>query len=402
MKLFFKMIVLLFVTLLICEVSLRLVDHFANRYAPGNEKGVGLQAQAMKTYVQDKINGLWIRKREERKNIFEPPFDVFVNKDFTNASRLKFISEFAKLPANQSYTVENFLRLNNLPQNQIFTVNSNSLGFRGKEYKLKKAKDIFRIIVLGSYPAFGHAVNDDETYASILESELNKKARGKTRFEVWNGGKQGATSIMGYSRLINEVAAYAPDVVVWDYGWIELYLGKDMIKNNGQGLRMKKFNKIEGTILDVCLKTFLSKLDLCRYSANKITKISYSDAILGWQESMKLLSDWSKTHQVPVIFLRHKGVSIPREEYESFNNPEEGMNFVDTSASLDPQVTAQESELFWSRPNWLSELSYNKEEVMSSDSSLIFLGDAIQYNQIGYRRIGLYLSDFFIEKNFKF
>ncbi len=395
------MLILVFGTLLISEVSLRLVDHFAHRSAPGNEKGIGLQALAMKTFVQDKINSLWIRKREERKNIFEPPFDVFVNKDFSD-SRLNFIKDFSKLPPGQTYTVENFLRLNKLAQNEEFTVTSNVLGFRNKEYEIKKPKDVYRIVVLGSYPAFGHAVNDDETYAAIIENELNKKAFKRKHFEVWNGGKQGATSIMGYARLKNEVKAYSPDLIIWDYGWIELYLGKDMVKNNSTTTRLKNYSKFEGYVLDTCLMTFLSKLDLCRYSVNKITKVSYSDAIVGWQQSMELVGKWAKTNKVPVVFLRHKGVSIPRAEYEKFHNPADGMNFLDTSASLNPQITDDELELFWSKPNWLSELNHTREEVMKSDPSLIFLGDAIQYNKIGYNRIGHFLSDYIIEKDFKF
>ena len=78
------------------------------------------------------------------------------------------------------------------------------------------------------------------------------------------------------------------------------------------------------------------------------------------------------------------------------------MYFLDTSPSLEEYPTESEVELFWSRPNWLSELKYTKEDVLDSDAKLMFLGDAIQYNKFGYNRIGNYLAKFFAEKNNKF
>ena len=403
MKLFLKFVIGIFITLLLSEGGLRLVDHYAHKAAPGNEKGVGIQALAMRSFVQGKINNLWIRGRDARESIFEPPFDVFVNKDFNDENRLRFILQYASLPKNIHQSVENFLRLNNQKENEIFTVTSDSFGFRGKEHSLEKAKGTYRIMLLGSYPAFGHAVNDNETYATILENELNKHYQGKKKFEIWNGGKQGATSIMGYARLKEEIMGFNPDLVLWDYGWIELYLGRDMVKQDGKRVELKNLNWAKRQIINVCANSLLESLELCKFSINKMTKVSYTDAIDGWKESMTLLREWAKKNKLPVVFLRHKGVTIPAGEYQAFNNPMDRMYFIDTTDSiLGTPPTEEEQKLFWSKENWLSELNYKRTDVEKSDSGLIFLGDAIQYNKIGYKRIGLFLAREFIKKDMQF
>lgn len=402
MKFFFKILIALFITLAFSEGSLRLVDHYAHKYAPGNESGVGLQAMAMKTFVQEKINSLWTREREARKSLFEPPFDVFVNKDFKNADRLHFIAKYSSLPKNINVTVENFLRLNNLKENETFTVTSNSRGYRGQERPLEKPKDTYRIMLLGSYPAFGHAVNDNETYASVMEEILNKHYKGKKKFEIWNGGKQGATSIMGYSKLKEEVLNFSPDLIIWDFGWIELYLGRDMVKQDGKRVELKNISWAQRRVINMCLTSWMKPLALCRFTLNKMTKVSYSDAIDGWKESMTLLSEWARANKLPVVFLRHKGVTIPLDEYQRFNNPEQRFYFVDTSDSLKASPTEEEKKIFWGKVNWVSELNYTQKDVESSNEQLIFLGDAIQYNKIGYKRIGEYLADYFIKRDAKF
>ncbi len=184
--LFFAIILFPFIA---TELGLRFMDIVDFQMAPGNESGVGYQAKAMKKFVQLKINRLWMRTSDQRASMFEPPFPVFVNVDFHSSERIGLIAERSPLPPNLNITTENFLRLNPKSQNETFTVSTNSFGFRGHERNLEKSKNTFRIILLGSYPAFGHAVNDDQTYASILENELNRYFKGKKKFEVWNGGK---------------------------------------------------------------------------------------------------------------------------------------------------------------------------------------------------------------------
>ena len=374
------------------------MQSIAPRLAPGNETGRGVKAQAMDRFLQAQINRLWMRRPEERKSYLEPPFQVFINKNFHDSERMNFINQHSPLPAGTVVRAENFLRLNDSAVNETFSVSINSLGFRGLNRTKEKPAKTFRIIVLGSYPAFGHGVNDNETYPFILEQELNEKFKGRVSFEVWNGGRQGGTSIMGYARLIHEVSSYKPDLIIWDYGWIELYLARDRVPFKNSVLRIKKYSDLENHFFHVCIKTALSHLKLCQVAVQKMTKISYSEAIAGWQESMSLVTEWSKRNKMAFIFLHHSGVTIPKEEYKKFDRPSEKFHFVDTSPALTPAPLGEEIDDFWSKKNWLSELGEDKAEIMRQDPGLIFFGDAIQYNKHAYRRIGRYLATIILEK----
>lgn len=390
-------LLVLILPLTLAEIGLRLVKYYGPNYAPGNEKGRGAQAVAHKKYTQAKINNLWIQGRENRKHLFEPPFDVFVNKDFADENRLQAILPYALMPVNQSWDVENFLRRNNTPPVQTHHITSNSYGYRGENFGLEKDKNTTRIVVLGSYPAFGHAVNDEETYSSVLQKNLNANSK-KRKFEVWNAGRQGATSIMGYAKLKYEVPKLKPDLLIWDFGWIELYLALDMIdiKNRQQ---MKQDNPATPFVTAAC-SYILDYSSICKFLMNRLYKINKDDALEGWRESMRLLKKWALENKIPVVFLKHKGVTVPIEEYIKFDSPKENFYFLDTSVALtEEKLTSEEIEEFWSKPNWLSEVDFTKDEILKGDRSMMFLGDSIQYNKFAYRRFGNLITKFIDEKN---
>jgi lysophospholipase L1-like esterase len=70
----------------------------------------------------------------------------------------------------------------------------NSLGFRGPEYPIEKAKNTFRILALGDSFTFGQGVEESDVYTSVLESELSARYPEK-KIEVVN------TGVMGYSAI---------------------------------------------------------------------------------------------------------------------------------------------------------------------------------------------------------
>jgi hypothetical protein len=391
MKTLLKILASIILVLVMAEIGLRIVEKMTPATYIGNESGKGYKAKVITMFLQEKINKLWARSPVERNTILEPPFQVFINKNFQNKERMDFIFKHAALPPNMHVTAENFLRLNKSAHNQTYTATTNSLSFRGIERTVAKPKKTFRIVLLGSYPAFGHGANDDETYAHIIEQ--NFKNAGK-KVEVWNGGRQGGTSIMGYARLMREVENYKPDLVLWDYGWIELYLGQDRVRGNPKFEEIRKDSELKKMFFRFCLRTpVVSSLKLCSMSVKKLTKVSYTDALDGWKESMNLVREWSVSHKVPVMFLRHRGVTIPKDEYEAFHSPEKNFLFVDTSPSLNNPPTTAEIDDFWSRENWLSEVGFTREEVMKNEPDMVFFGDGIQYNKLGYSRIGNFLHE---------
>lgn len=392
MKTFLKFFLPLLFILVLVESGLHLVEAFTPSYYIGNESGKGFKARAINMFLQEQINRLWIRTPEERKTILEPPFQVFINKNFEDQERMDFIFKHSALPPLMNVTAPNFLRLNQGKETFTFTATTNSLSFRGGERDLKKTNETFRIILLGSYPAFGHGADDAETYASIIEKNFRDSGTAK-KVEVWNGGRQGGTSIMGYARLLREIERYSPDLILWDYGWIELYLANDRVRNNPRYATIRNDTTFDKMVFNICLKTILGSLKICTFSVRKLTKVSYSDAISGWKESMTRVREWASSKNLPVIFVRHMGVTIAADEYEAFHAPEKKFIFADTSPSVKTMPSNEEVEDFWSRDNWLSELGFSREEVMAQEPQMVFFGDAIQYNKHGYKRIGDYLYE---------
>ncbi len=393
MKYFTSTIFVVVFTLIFSEVALRIIRSSSSPMFPGNESGQGLQSLAMTKFVQKKIDSLWVKPLQDRKHIFEPPFDVFVNTGFDDPQRLNYINKYAKYPASSSYVVENFLRLNSKEPIEKYQVSINSFGYRGEEFTLKKAENTFRVLVLGSYPAFGHAVNDHETYAFELKKTLTNLKVTSKKIEILNAGKQGSTSIMGYVRLINDYDLLKPDLVIWDFGWIELYLGRDTVKKDGKRTELKKLTWFDYFVVKYCVNSFIDNLELCRFSMSKVSKVSYDDSIKGWRDSMDRLKLWSKQKKVPVIFLRHNGVTVPKAEYDKYHQPSDKFFFVDTSPSIEVFPTDEEFKEFWSKENWLSEIGIDKNKQRDSQPNLVFRGDAIQYNKLGYKRIAQFLAE---------
>ena len=90
------------------------------------------------------------------------------------------------------------------------TVNSNSLGMRGRrEYPLAKTSAL-RIVVIGDSYTFGEGVNDGETFAAVLEQTLPAA-------EVLNLAVHGYGTDQQWLRLQIDGLKYMPDVVLFGF-----------------------------------------------------------------------------------------------------------------------------------------------------------------------------------------
>ncbi len=125
------------------------------------------------------------------------------------------------LPPNGHWDAVDFLLPENLREKHHFTVTSDAYGFRGPWQKVPSAAKTFRVLVLGSYQAFGHGVEDSETYSArlleLLRSSDVVKERGIYPV-VWNGGMQSASLERGASVLEEKWKDLKPDLVILDYG----------------------------------------------------------------------------------------------------------------------------------------------------------------------------------------
>lgn len=90
-------------------------------------------------------------------------------------------------------------------------IKTNSLGFRDKEYNLKKSKDKKRIIFLGDSFTLGWGVPFNDIYSKQLEQMLNAK---ENTHEVINMGTGNYNSIMELELFKMKGLNLNPDVVI--------------------------------------------------------------------------------------------------------------------------------------------------------------------------------------------
>jgi hypothetical protein len=381
-------------SLALSEVLVRMTLSQSFILNPGEDGHGSIKQVAMKTFVQEKINVLWSKPLSQKTNFYIPPFEVFVNRGFEDEERLKFIASRSKLPPNQNLKVYSFLRRQE-DESSTFTVTSNSLGFRGAEREIKKPERTYRIIVLGSYPAFGHGVSDNETYSAYLEKELNEKSKNKMTFEVWNGGRQGGSSIMGYARLKEEVDAYNPDMIIWDYGWIEPYLTIDL--SSKDETFTKPFRMIPRTDFETAALKFCREnknwLKLCQLIVSRFQKLSPAAVEQGWLSALTHAKAWTKQRQIPLIYLHHPGVNVSEKIFEQAEDRQNKVNYLDTSVCIfGNKLTENELKKFWSKNNWLTEMNYNSETLPENEYGNLYSIDAIQYNSFAYKRVAACLA----------
>ena len=98
----------------------------------------------------------------------------------------------------------------------------NSYGMRDKERNIFKRENITRILVLGDSCTVGFSVEQNETYPTLLEEYLNKKAKNK-QIEVWNAGVLGYGPDAEYVTLNNIIEEIKPDIVL-----VGFYMGNDV------------------------------------------------------------------------------------------------------------------------------------------------------------------------------
>lgn len=93
---------------------------------------------------------------------------------------------------------------------------SNSAGFRGREYTVEKPAGVFRIVLLGDSFTMGAGVLQEDTYAARLERALNERHKGR-RYEVLNLGVSGLAADVIVERMKDLGLRYNPDMIVYGF-----------------------------------------------------------------------------------------------------------------------------------------------------------------------------------------
>jgi lysophospholipase L1-like esterase len=99
---------------------------------------------------------------------------------------------------------------------KISEISINSDGFRDREFEVEKSNNTFRIVVLGDSVAFGYGININETFAKILEREINELITGQ-KFEVLNLAVPGHNTWQEVEFFKMKGLKYKPDIVIITY-----------------------------------------------------------------------------------------------------------------------------------------------------------------------------------------
>jgi len=95
----------------------------------------------------------------------------------------------------------------------------NSLGYRGKDFKLIKTPGTFRIVCIGGSTVFGIGSSSDKTtFPQFIENILNSKMPGK-KFEVINAGVPGYTTAESLIDLELRLLDLSPDLIFIYHGY---------------------------------------------------------------------------------------------------------------------------------------------------------------------------------------
>ena len=123
-----------------------------------------------------------------------------------------------------------------------FTVNTNSKGFRGKDYSVDKPENSLRILAIGDSFTYGWGVDIEYTWPFLLEKKLSGQYKDK-RVEVINLGVGGAVP-SEYSEIAEEyILLYKPDFVI--VGFVE---GNDFAQITTSVEKGKKVISSETTV----------------------------------------------------------------------------------------------------------------------------------------------------------
>lgn len=94
---------------------------------------------------------------------------------------------------------------------------TNSAGFRGREYGVAKPPGTFRIAVLGDSVTMGSGVDAKQTYSAMLERTLNA-TRDDYDYEVLNFGVAGLNlNVIVTERLQKIAVSFRPDLLIYGF-----------------------------------------------------------------------------------------------------------------------------------------------------------------------------------------
>jgi hypothetical protein len=337
------------------------------------------------------IPRMWsVWNRAKPPDPFSPPYRAaFANSRSDDEGRLRNIVTRMTVPQGR-WNVPDFLRDPAQGDQIISKVSLDAHGFRGMvPRKPEKPPKTMRILVLGSYQAFGHGVNDWETYSFYLEKMLNRTRPEGMDYQVWNLGRPGASAVMGWAQLSQRLLRYEPDLIIWDFGFNDL-----ATKNRASvGDHLMKVPALKKGLRGLATNPWLAHSRLLQHFFFRLFASDRKKNMEEWDQVHERLVALSKEKRITVILLRHGSSGVPPEGYTKHLTGQAPVYFLDTTAAVQrTKARPEEVDEFWSKPNYLNEVGAKREDVGNA-SNAIYRTDALHYNRFGHRAIARLLYE---------
>jgi len=121
-----------------------------------------------------------------------------------------------------------------LPDQNLNTININSLGFRGSEFESEKPENVYRIFLIGGSTTFGGGSSSDETTISGYLQKLFNDDVYIYEIEVINAGKSGFNTFTEKKFIFETIQFLEPDLILMYDGWNDIRADykSEFTKNN--------------------------------------------------------------------------------------------------------------------------------------------------------------------------
>jgi len=192
-------------------------------------------------------------------------------------------------------------------EGEAIPYNINSLGFRDREYSLKKPEGTFRIVTVGDSYTEGYGVRIEETFIKVLEGMLNNSS-GNTKYEVINYGMASYSPLLEYLLLKEKAMELDPDMVILLYDYSDLkddheYEMTAFFDEDGRPLKCMPHERVRAYSSNPVERFLIKHLRFYLYTENRINK--------------GLFKVWSKTNKRKVENLRGDPFLAFRSEEEA-------------------------------------------------------------------------------------
>jgi len=268
---------------------------------------------------------------------------------------------------------------------------TNSLGFRMKrEIPKKKKQGEFRIFIVGDSSTFGYGVDDDKTFASVME----KKLREDTGLDVMSidTACPGHTSFQGLFLLKKYGSRVDPDLIVWAYNndsCLDTEEDKDRISKSSFAREVQRilfrsdyYLLLRRVILDTVYAWKIDEYQK-KFSMNSydwVRRIPFED----YKEYLQEFADYAAKRNIGIIFIR-----MP------LNEPMESIEKI-YATSFD--VKYREYLCSFTEQKGLPCINFEKEFLSEYSPDLFLPGQLFHPSVKGHRIIGTELAEY-IEQN---